>query len=100
MTPEPLTPDELDAIAARAEEWLAAPIVGHGLYARYLDARELVPALVEEVRRQAARIEVLEGALREIEPIVRTARGSQYPYSCERAWDICRSVLGEEHTPT
>ena len=57
-------------------------------------------ALVEEVRRQAARIEVLEGALREIEPIVRTARGSQYPYSCERAWDICRSVLGEEHTPT
>lgn len=35
----------------RVDEWFAAPIMGHGLYARYQDARDLIEALRHEVDR-------------------------------------------------
>jgi hypothetical protein len=37
---------EAAVLALRITEWLDAPIVGHGLYARYVDAREFLAALV------------------------------------------------------
>lgn len=44
-------------LAARARDWMDAPIVGHGLWARYEDAQVLLPALataVEELEAEKA----------------------------------------------
>lgn len=34
--------DETALLRRRVEDWMEAPILGHGLYARYQDARDLI----------------------------------------------------------
>jgi len=36
---------ERDRLRRRIEEWMTMPIEGHGLYARYEDAREMLSAV-------------------------------------------------------
>lgn len=58
-----VTVERTETIRARVEAWLAAPIEGHGLWARYQDARDLMPELLAELDRLRGALERADAEL-------------------------------------